>query len=88
MNERIKELMAQAGFDPAALERMGIMPQVEKCVGLIIRDCIDSISNIEEQFFNARIAATDFTDKNRFAEAETACEMSKRKIEMHFGVEL
>lgn len=39
MNERIKELMAQAGFDPAAIERMGVMPQAEKFVELIVREC-------------------------------------------------
>lgn len=39
MNERIKELMAQAGFDPAAIERMGVMPQSEKFAELIIKEC-------------------------------------------------
>ena len=41
MNERIKELMSQAGFDPAAIERMGVMPQAEKFAELIVKECID-----------------------------------------------
>ena len=40
MNERIKELAEQAGFDPAAIERMGIMPNAEKFAELIVRECI------------------------------------------------
>ena len=51
MNERIRELMAQAGFDPSAIERMGIMPQAEKFAELIVRECINI--NKEELAFNA-----------------------------------
>lgn len=41
MNERFKELMEQAGFDPAAIERMGIMPQVEQLTELVIQELVD-----------------------------------------------
>lgn len=41
MNERIKELMARAGFDPTAIERMGVMPHAEKFAELIIRECAE-----------------------------------------------
>ena len=34
--------MAQAGFDPAAIERMGVMPQAEKFAELIVRMCADA----------------------------------------------
>ena len=43
MNERIKELMAQAGFDPAAIERMGVMPQAEKFAELIVKECVNVV---------------------------------------------
>ena len=43
MNERIKELMAQAGFDPAAIERMGVMPQAEKFAKLVVQECVDTL---------------------------------------------
>jgi hypothetical protein len=36
MKEQIKDLMVRAGFDPAAIERMGIMPQAEKFAELIV----------------------------------------------------
>ena len=61
MNNRIKELMAQAGFDPAAIERMGVMPQSEKFAELIVRECIQvtlrnyelesTFSNVVKQHF-------------------------------------
>ena len=38
MNERIKEIMAQAGFDPASVERMGVMPQAEKFAELLLQE--------------------------------------------------
>lgn len=41
MNERIKYLMARAGFDPAAIERMGVMPNAEKFAELIVKECME-----------------------------------------------
>lgn len=46
MNERFKELMTQAGFDPAAIERMGVMPQAEKFAELIVMECANFVENI------------------------------------------
>ena len=43
MNERIKELMAQAGFDPAAIERMGVMTQAEQFAELIVKECVNVV---------------------------------------------
>jgi hypothetical protein len=43
MNERIKELIAQAGFFPTELTQVG--PSVEKFAELIIKDCIAAIQN-------------------------------------------
>ena len=45
MNELIRELMQQAGFDPVAIERMGVMPNAEKFAELIIRECFDVVIN-------------------------------------------
>ena len=46
MNERIRKLMSQAGFDPAAIERMGVMPQAEKFAELIVRECANKVSHM------------------------------------------
>lgn len=62
MNERIKELMAQAGFDPAAIERMGVMPQAEKFAELLQQDCLQHMTNtghdhareVLERYFDQR----------------------------------
>lgn len=46
MNERIRELMAQAGFDPASIERMGVMPNAEKFAKLLQQDCLQHLTNM------------------------------------------
>lgn len=71
MNERIRELMSQAGFDPAAIERMGVMPQAEKFTELIVRECV-SIVNV-------------WSDEEPCAEGYDILTVSK--IKQHFGVE-
>ena len=39
MNERIKELMDQAGIDIEAVENLGEMPAALKFAELIVREC-------------------------------------------------
>jgi hypothetical protein len=41
MNERIKELMEQAGLYDFVIESMGINEEMEKFAQLIVRECID-----------------------------------------------
>jgi hypothetical protein len=41
MNERIKELMDQAGIDVEAVESLGEMPTAMKFAELIVRECLD-----------------------------------------------
>lgn len=38
-------------------------------------------------FFNSRIITDDFTEKNRYAAGETACQMVKTKLEVKFGID-
>ena len=38
-SELIKQIMVKSGFDPAAIERMGIMPQAEKFAELLVKEC-------------------------------------------------
>jgi hypothetical protein len=59
----------------------------EKFTELIVKECVESVDDIEELFFNTRIATVDFSEKNRFAAAETACQMAKQKIKRRFKVE-
>jgi hypothetical protein len=54
MTKRIKELMAQSGFDPASIERMGVMPQAEKFAELIVKECCNEIT---QEPFNAGAAS-------------------------------
>ena len=61
MNERIKELMVQAGFDPAAIERMGVMPNAEKFAELIVAECV----GVVEDAVNHREPASTYVGKIR-----------------------
>jgi hypothetical protein len=56
MNERIRELMAQAGFDPAAIERMGIMPQAEKFAKLIVKECANIADELSKLYPRTDVA--------------------------------
>ena len=88
MNNRIKELADEAGFVEYFSESGDDCErEIKKFAELIVLDCIRACGSVQEQFFNGRIATDDFNLKNRFAEAETACDMVQTKIEMIFGVE-
>lgn len=100
MHERIKKLAEQAGGNPNYKAFRGhFLPpppgyidpatvDLEKFAELIVRKCLSDCEAVKEQFYNGVIATTDVELKNRFAEAEAACDMIKTKIEMRFGVEL
>ena len=51
MNNRIKQLAAQAGFFPTELTQVG--PSVEKFAELIVRECADITDSIGEHGYIA-----------------------------------
>ena len=85
MNERINELMKQAGTDVSG-KWMGV-DHATKFAELIVQECIGAISEVKEIFFKYRLETDDFTEKNKFFAGEDACNQSVRKIETLFGVE-
>ena len=85
MNERINELMKQAGTDVSG-KWMGV-DHATKFAELIVQECIGAISEVKESFFKFRLETDDFTEKNKFCAGEDACKQSVRKIETLFGVE-
>jgi len=52
MTERIEELMAYAGFDPAAIERMGVMPNAERFAELIVREMCGMMEQAEDDAYH------------------------------------
>jgi hypothetical protein len=48
MNERIKELMDQAGIDVEAVESLGEMPTAMKFAELIVRECLKIVEPTED----------------------------------------
>jgi len=55
MNERIKELMEQAGLYDFVIESMGINEEMEKFAELIVRECLAIAKNREDELENANL---------------------------------
>jgi hypothetical protein len=73
MNERIKELMEQAGLYDFVIESMGINEEMQKFAELIVRECAGIVDN--------KIEVSRYVH-----EAELLRECSTT-IKLHFGVE-
>ena len=70
MNKRIYELMAEAGFDPASIERMGVMPNAEKFAELIVQEAIKVAESQRDP------STLNYKPSQRFAD----------ELRYHFGV--
>ncbi len=87
MNEKIKKIAEMVNSDFTGVKNdLWSAEDIEKFAELIISECLEAASNTKEMFFNGRIATDCFTEKNRFAEGETVCDMVKNKIELKFGI--
>jgi hypothetical protein len=76
MNERIKELMDQAGIDVEAVENLGEMPTALKFAELIVKECMTTILKESKWYW----------DKDEF-ESSNAVQNAARRVKEHFGVE-
>lgn len=76
MNERIRKLLHDAGFDPASIERMGVMPNTEKFAELIVKECISIVGKIPNGYKDYRNQIEDAFRDDAIAE-----------LRQHFGVE-
>jgi hypothetical protein len=78
MNERIKQLMDQAGIDVEAVENLGEMPTAIKFAELIVRECNHIIA---KQAWESRTAGAngDWAEYNALSRVAG-------QIKEHFGV--
>ena len=83
MNERIQELMEQAGLYDFVIESMGINEEMEKFAELIVAECINEIAYIGK----ANEVFGDRTDKGGLNHILWTTETAIEKIKQHFGVE-
>ncbi len=98
MNERIRLLYEQAhsirhhdgdpmrGGNPPTVYWEG-ETSAEKFAELIVEECMTMCDETRADYFKHRKAADDFTDKNIYAEGESASDIIKYKMKKHFGVE-
>lgn len=52
MNERIKQLMDQAGIDVEAVENLGEMPTAMKFAELLIKEAIKTVQSVGDKASN------------------------------------
>ena len=74
MNERIKELMEQAGLYDFVIESMGINEEMEKFAELIVEECIHQV-------------LTGIKCNPPQAEPPEIAKTLARRLQQHFGVE-
>lgn len=88
MNKRIKELIEQSttieygvdnGFDRTTFDK-------EKFAESIIQECMSLCEEQRARYFGYRIAASDFVDKNMWAQAEATCDTLRHRMVKQFGV--
>jgi hypothetical protein len=92
MNEKIKELAEQAGFNPIQhgdhiVYDISTNENIKKFAELVARECMTICKETQAAYFKHRKATDDFRDKNIYAEGEAASDIIKYKIKKHFGVE-
>ena len=78
MNERIKELMEQAGLYDFVIESMGINEEMEKFAELIVKECIKSAQPIGEYPIDGTWIEKSYWE---------GCSDAAEQIKEHFGVE-
>ena len=86
MNERIRELAEQAGFQSYITTHEEDVAMFEKFAELIAKDCIDICTETQSEYHKLRIGSDDFTDKLLYCEGETSADRIKYKLKKHFGV--
>ena len=72
MNERIRELMEQAGLYDFVIESMGINKEMEKFAELIVRECLNIVEPTEDSGDEWCVTLKG----------------AAQEIKQHFGVEL
>ena len=95
MNERIQELHQQAkDFINEVSDADGVYqgkeyPQAvrEKFAELIVQDFLSICKTEGDGYYKLRKSEVDFSEKNIYAEGETACDRIRVMTKRHFGVE-
>ena len=86
MNERIKELMNQAGIDVEAVENLGEMPTALKFAELIIAECTQVLFDEAERLNGLCSDETNLRISDDLESCAEQCMENIVKIEEHFGV--
>jgi hypothetical protein len=96
MNEKIKQLASQVHVTGDPWKNKG-EPEylwfnfredaLEKFAELIVRECMATSDELKAQYLSSRKSATDFVEKNIYAEGEIACNTLRYMMRTRFGIE-
>ncbi len=91
MNERIRELAKQAGFQYIKDEGIGWAgnhnASLPKFAELIVRECCQYLENEAERLYNLSGTENDPTFQSNFEICAEKCYDNAQGIKEHFGVE-
>jgi hypothetical protein len=91
MNERIKELAAEAWQYANNNSRDGDDTHGwlyrDKFAELIVKESIAMCDELKAQYLTSRKSTMEFDEKQIYAEGEAACDIVKYKMKKQFGVE-
>jgi hypothetical protein len=87
MNERIKQLMDQAGIDVEAVENLGEMPAAIKFAELIVRQCTGVLFDESEKLSELSFNEDSWQAAKEYEICSDQCIDNIAVIEKHFGVE-
>ena len=89
MNERIKELMFDAGLNSDYVEGFDSIysKQLEKFAELIVKECCQYLENEAERLYNLSGTENDPTFQSNFEICAEKCYDNIQGLKEHFGVE-
>jgi hypothetical protein len=87
MNNRIKQLMDQAGIDVEAVESLGEMPTALKFAELLIQECTSLLFEESERLYAYASECDNLRHSDEADICAEKCVDLIAMIEEHFGVE-
>lgn len=88
MNERFESLAEEAMVHvPGSTGLHTRAFSLEKFAELIVKECMSICTETQQSYSKYHKDASDFQDKNIYAEGEAASDIIKYKMKKHFGVE-
>lgn len=87
MNKRIKELAQQVAAVETDATLVMYDDEIARFAELILKEVFSATNTIKSGYMKQQLAATDFGEKNIFAEGQGALSRLEAELKRRFGVE-